>query len=99
RPPLPPLFPYTTLFRSLAAEGTALDGRLRASLRQAVGDIFAAGLLPAAQRWLRANPANLVQFLLRGLPDSGIIDWLLEAVKAPRSEEHTSELQSRFDLV
>src|SRR5438105_7596758 len=60
RPPRSTLFPYTTLFRSLAA------------------------LLQAPQS---ASPPP---------PDSAAALW---ARVAHRSEEHTSELQSRVDLV
>src|SRR5699024_12810217 len=65
--PLPcsPLFPYTTLFRSLGPAATA-----RAALRPRGGDL--------RHRHLPPPPRDR---------------------SAARSEEHTSELQSRFDLV
>src|SRR5699024_11678612 len=66
------LFPYTTLFRSLAAGRTAgvfqLDG---AGMTRVVQDI---------------GPENLN-------------DLSAAVALYRRSEEHTSELQSRFDLV
>src|SRR5699024_12524388 len=65
RPPRSPLFPYTTLFRSVG----------RRSLRQRHR--------PVRRRSLRRHR----RLLLCGLAKRG------------RSEEHTSELQSRFDLV
>src|SRR5437868_12133368 len=64
RPPSSPLFPYTTLFRSLLPASSV-----------AVTVIV---LVP--------NPTSI--------PAAG--DWTRVI---PRSEEHTSELQSRFDLV
>src|SRR5687768_17857778 len=75
RPPRSTLFPYTTLFRSLAAVAVArgndaglLDGRMAEHQRLDLGrpDLEARG-----------------------------IDHPLQA----RSEEHTSELQSRLHLV
>src|SRR5699024_12866867 len=68
-PPLPiyPLFPYTTLFRSLPrtyiSSSDLPHGRVRSPI-----------------------------------PGSGAFDQISRA-RVPRSEEHTSELQSRFDLV
>src|SRR5438067_12408930 len=62
RPPRSTLFPYTTLFRSLA-------------FARAVEDALDVDV-PQRATWLRALAAEL-----------------------ERSEEHTSELQSRFDLV
>src|SRR2546421_2935991 len=70
RPPRSPLFPYTTLFRSVlpgyAGTGQDLEHLAREAQRAGLPLI----IKPAAAR--RA---------------------------APRSEEHTSELQSRSDLV
>src|SRR5438105_6313093 len=60
RPPRSTLFPYTTLFRSLADRVT-VEGRL-ARQRSRIADLF-------------------------------------RALEGHRSEEHTSELQSRVDLV
>src|SRR5699024_12730675 len=65
RPPRSPLFPYTTLFRSLPLSGQA----------QGVAG-------PRCDHRDRARHP-------RGAPGS----------PRGRSEEHTSELQSRFDLV
>src|SRR5206468_12383307 len=68
-PPRPPLFPYTTLFRSLA-------GQAAEQLQQ---------LLPAE----RVDPAQ-----------GFVEDEQLRVVEQGlRSEEHTSELQSRSELV
>src|SRR5699024_12857874 len=87
-PPPPPLFPYTTLFRSFRGHQLVLGLRRKLRVRhldrQHGGEAFAA--IIAGQRDL---------FLLRiGL---GIAVDL--ARQRARSEEHTSELQSRFDLV
>src|SRR2546429_4389996 len=70
RPPRSPLFPYTTLSRSLKADPAwaLADGE---------------GL---ARRFLAALPFALTRAQARALADA-------------RSEEHTSELQSRLHLV
>src|SRR2546421_5490353 len=77
RPPRSTLFPYTTLFRSLAEKGCAesivfLVPRLSEGVEAIVSQ------LPNRQR-LRVVPSERYHEL--------------------RSEEHTSELQSRSDLV
>src|SRR2546430_9658215 len=68
RPPRSTLFPYTTLFRSIATE------------------------LDAVRRVLR-HPGELLADLGRG-----VVRVLRKGV-VPRSEEHTSELQSQSNLV
>src|SRR5439155_26564099 len=89
-PPRSTLFPYTTLFRSVG-KGPPLD------LLQAAADIVAA--LPDAvvvtgtdRRVLAANAtgAELLGWALNDVVGQAIAD---------RSEEHTSELQSRGHLV
>src|SRR5690625_6428895 len=75
-PPRSPLFPYTTLFRSVAAYGPK-------ALRLA-GEIADGYILQLA--------------------DLDIAEWMIATVRqaaadAGRSEEHTSELQSRGHLV
>src|SRR5205807_9977011 len=98
RPPLSPLFPYTTLFRSgrsmdillLGSGGRedALAWRLRQS--PSCGKLIAAPGNPGIARWadcVGVDPCNAdaVVKLARG---HGV-----------RSEEHTSELQSPCNLV
>src|SRR5690606_40860184 len=84
-PPLPPtLFPYTTLFRS----------DLRAhSLRP----LFAlmAGRAPHARADIGAVACHAPRQLLR--IRQGVVTHVISVVL--RSEEHTSELQSRENLV
>src|SRR3989449_4582326 len=70
RPPRSTLFPYTTLFRSLAMDDAARKDATRARL---------------AKQPLFAR-------LIAMLKEEG-------AVEDERSEEHTSELQSRLHLV
>src|SRR5690606_40032325 len=76
-PPAPPLFPYTTLFRSVLGHPCLPQA-------PAAGDpSFATALVPDASG---ARSAAL------GLPRTHL-------PREPRSEEHTSELQSRENLV
>src|SRR5690349_24258213 len=82
QPLISTLFPYTTLFRSLALNSGGGGAGVRDVERVGVG------LLPGC--WL----ADLE-------PDHQLLYELVEApcASAFRSEEHTSELQSRRDLV
>src|SRR5207249_9094375 len=82
-PPASTLFPYTTLFRSL--------GLIERHLEVVVD------LLPL-------DDLEGVALLLEQLPERLVVDriaFLFQLLRfdAVRSEEHTSELQSRFDLV
>src|SRR5437868_11201983 len=90
-PPSSPLFPYTTLFRSYRDEGrhAACPGRLAARRLEDIELVLDRELgvdhrLPALDAGEQRRQAMIA---LR--PDHEI----------DRSEEHTSELQSRFDLV
>src|SRR5438067_9635899 len=73
-PPSTPLFPYTTLFRSI---GDVRSGSVK-RVAAAVGE--GAQVVAALHAFLAATERTA-----------------MPAVS--RSEEHTSELQSRFDLV
>src|SRR5439155_15813590 len=95
RHPTSSLFPYTTLFRSLLVFGLQWLRKaiLRASGWRAVRDedaVFARE---------RAEAANAPHVERAGL------DWYAKTASSsrtarqPRSEEHTSELQSRGHLV
>src|SRR5207249_10135697 len=89
RPPRPTLFPYTTLFRSLAH--TPYNQRRSEA---------EAGM-PKRQRHVDSEIARVHAFV--DALESGRFDrlggLLNESHVSLRSEEHTSELQSRFDLV
>src|SRR5207249_12337314 len=78
-PPRSPLFPYTTLFRSLPGQDAVLH--LPAHPRSRAGR---GGARRRRGRQQRARRRPLLGRAVHQLP---------------RSEEHTSELQSRFDLV
>src|SRR5207249_6003526 len=92
-PPPYTLFPYTTLFRSHHLRGgPAAVRRVAVGLCAAVsGTHGKAG--SGRDRWNRTghcDPAK--EYHSQPALDGGDIDRV-------RSEEHTSELQSRFDLV
>src|SRR3989442_2943917 len=83
RPPRSTLFPYTTLFRSKAIEPFAL-----AALEKLV----------AVRSRLTKVGTELGPFLA-GVTPTEFNQSVTEAITALRSEEHTSELQSRPHLV
>src|SRR5207249_10207998 len=91
RPPSSPLFPYTTLFRS-EARLTLLTGHRCtpiAELCPAVDETFAVdrvAMRDGSRSAALRDMTRLVREVRRRRFDL-------------RSEEHTSELQSRFDLV
>src|SRR2546421_8809569 len=84
RPPRSTLFPYTTLFRS-----TTIDG-----LRRRVGAERIIAVLEPRSHTMRMGVHRLT--LAPALAAADQV-WLMHA--HARSEEHTSELQSRSDLV
>src|SRR5437667_3333039 len=84
RPPRSTLFPYTTLFRSVLEHlGEAGRGRQRARQQQVAGAL--------AVNVERAADAIAEQAEVHAGVEFGR--------SLPRSEEHTSELQSHHDLV
>src|SRR3712207_7768397 len=87
QPPRSTLFPYTTLFRSLLALGFRQEGVLREWHRHGHRhhDVNVFGLLRA--EW-ETGPLTEVPVEVEGEPPVAF-----------RSEEHTSELQSRQYLV
>src|SRR5206468_9150247 len=84
-PPGPALFPYTTLFRSAAGGG----GCARAPGARPPRVVVAVGAPRGGRRRPRRHPPGHRHVPGRHRP--------LRRVR--RSEEHTSELQSRSDLV
>src|SRR3712207_8148475 len=87
RPPRSTLFPYTTLFRSVGA--VPVDGDLRAHGRRVLLVVLGIGVVDPVGQQERAG-------LHLGVGAEGGRGRLLLAA---RSEEHTSELQSRQYLV
>src|SRR5256884_2072813 len=91
RPPRSTLFPYTTLFRSNCSK----RGRLgMAALHSRSQSLERAQLQLLDGSYAFAKP-------LRDFPDAALVDEALvnDALLNFRSEEHTSELQSRLHLV
>src|SRR3712207_8895033 len=89
RPPRSTLFPYTTLFRSrAAARGPHLGEQGQLGLPEHVVD-------GGADRALRAAAGPTVAAPRRG----GAVRGRVHADDRRRSEEHTSEIQSRQYLV
>src|SRR5207249_10952817 len=87
RPPAPPPFPYTTLFRSPA----------RRLEHAGIARIRVGGAEAVERPRLSARPGGRAAVALRGRP--ALHGSRSPVVDDQRSEEHTSELQSRFDLV
>src|SRR5204862_7497865 len=96
-PPRSTLFPYTTLFRSTPL--TALKGGLEVALRAERSPEeyrrVLAGSLEEVERLGRLAEDLLALSRASAVPESRRDRVDLET----RSEEHTSELQSRRDLV
>src|SRR5207302_10207579 len=88
RPPTSPPFPYTTLFRSASPWVGFLYDVGRAS----------AAILPAAVLWGASFPLALASASSDGR-ESGRLVGEIYGANTIRSEEHTSELQSREQLV
>src|SRR5207249_10457571 len=92
------LFPYTTLFRSLAL---AFEGTLGGEdlLSEMLGGIGVGRRKPAGDALIRHRRelipklSPLARLAYRRISNDA------EELRIARSEEHTSELQSRFDLV
>src|SRR5699024_12151878 len=90
-PPCAPPFPYTTLFRSEPRELDRLGGRFR-------GGLLGVDRLPRRDRLAQRGNARLRHEEVAVDLPRRIGERLIEIGRV-RSEEHTSELQSRFDLV
>src|SRR5207247_9946895 len=90
-----PLFPYTTLFRSVTAACS------RAATPNPLGAVRG---MTAFRRFTHTAPVAYSSVVMRLTPPrslkacQGGVTWNGRRA-AKRSEEHTSELQSRVDLV
>src|SRR3712207_8970278 len=91
RPPRSTLFPYTTLFRSNSVNQFRIEGQKTASFEivDVLGDAPDIHCLPVG------NAGNITAYW------QGYREYAADgpASRTPRSEEHTSELQSRQYLV
>src|SRR3712207_7346071 len=91
RPPRSTLFPYTTLFRS-----PLLGERL-----EPLADLLRVGADVVEARQLRqaVEPEDALEERSRAIADRAARSRLASGLCDQRSEEHTSELQSRQYLV
>src|SRR2546429_1484115 len=87
RPPRSTLFPYTTLFRSKSDAAKIQRALTAVATRHGLTEEISEG------------PEEVVSFYLKNGVRTHAIQIHLGAVAAERSEEHTSELQSRLHLV
>src|SRR5206468_10447693 len=94
-PPLPTLFPYTTLFRSDLVRDLEALAR-RSALRRLLQRRAELAAPPAALRAEARGDHRHAHLVFERRVDDGAEDDVRVLV---RSEEHTSELQSRSDLV
>src|SRR5207248_11403263 len=98
RPTLRPLFPYTTLFRSREFESSGGGAAVERGLALEAAGLALGGGVPEVdldphrvqepEGQSAAPPEETAQVEFDGV-----------ALEDPRSEEHTSELQSPYDLV
>src|SRR5207248_6200965 len=98
-PPRPPtLFPYTTLFRSAPDSGTTLSssGGVVRTGPPGGAPIDAHATTEAAAS---ATTHRTASALCREAAAGGRSTRRVSCVRPRRSEEHTSELQSPYDLV
>src|SRR5437764_9113919 len=84
RPPRPPLFPYTTLFRSRRLRDSRWHGPL-------LGQNQECGICAAFTHHRRSRGPDRTA--------TSLLLWADGQQKQQRSEEHTSELQSPMYLV
>src|SRR5207249_9759240 len=97
RPPSSTLFPYTTLFRSAESH---VDRSIESPGEFIETDVFGAFVLLEAARSAGIRHLQVSTDEVYGSIESGsFTEQSPIQPSSPRSEEHTSELQSRFDLV
>src|SRR5207247_8686331 len=91
-PPTPPLFPSTTLFRSYAVSGASANATTHASMPRH------SQTAAATPVHVRGKSSIAASTLMLASASSAPLAIPVASIKV-RSEEHTSELQSRVDLV
>src|SRR5690606_41948265 len=92
-PPRPTLFPYTTLFRSIQPSASSPYSATQMTATPGGGPSAAATPVSTLVTAKSASKFGLLGRGLRGVPVPRA------GPPRPRSEEHTSELQSRENLV
>src|SRR5207248_11515846 len=98
-PPTPTLFPYTTLFRSdVAASTLVVFVAWLVFANQKFGDIIADAAIDLAIRWAY-HALGIEDVVDNSVPLETVIGGTCVSRQQDRSEEHTSELQSPYDLV
>src|SRR5207249_11476034 len=98
RPPTASLFPYTTLFRSQSNVFSRMNGgssQLIDGTKWRNGDL----ILQDRPRIIQCKAMQDEAMFGLEIQTIGPRPQLVGALLEFRSEEHTSELQSRFDLV
>src|SRR5206468_11954766 len=93
------IFPYTTLFRSGAAQPVSRAHVLRAGAAAQPFDLLEGYQPPVRAVALRADPSLAIPAPQGVDADPELPRGAGIARDGSRSEEHTSELQSRSDLV
>src|SRR3712207_9255549 len=96
RPPRSTLFPYTTLFRSRALQARKVQGQTKQGSHRRLGG---RSRLATAHILHRAVSVHLAFDVRVGIPLGCRWPMVLISSNTMRSEEHTSELQSRQYLV
>src|SRR3712207_7300723 len=86
RPPRSTLFPYTTLFRSVLSHSLSRPNTWRSTIR-------------AATERSSSECGIVSKYFDRSASTTSVNPWQSSRCTALRSEEHTSELQSRQYLV
>src|SRR5205085_8196566 len=98
-PPRRPLFPYTPLFRShRGLDGVWMDGRTVTSMLEP--SFLSLPIYRLSRNSLGLMKPRSRRFLAVGAPENSTPNcFSMEKDFDPRSEEHTSELQSQSNLV
>src|SRR5256885_11628564 len=92
-PPRSTLFPYTTLFRSRTNDFTSANPMTELVTRQGVDQPYLEAITVAGRDRVYVGYSDLQA------QGTATVDRSLNAATAPRSEEHTSELQSPCNIV
>src|SRR5207249_11688209 len=93
--PGPPLFPYTTLFRS----GSKLFGKTPSSSNLNCSGWTISCFSAIGYTLINATAISREQTIVVVFNQMQRRQLRITSANGTRSEEHTSELQSRFDLV
>src|SRR5207248_10829850 len=98
-PPLFTLFPYTTLFRSFYRNVVHMSAYEYIGRRFGLGGRMYASIGFLADRTFDIGVILLTTALLINGMTGWDLTWTIWGTTLLRSEEHTSELQSPYDLV